>query len=328
MTSIETTSIGNLTVPRIVNGMWQVSGTHGRIDAEAAISQMIQYGAAGLNTWDMADIYGPAESLFGKFQKSQDSKSMIGFTKFVPSPGPMSKSIVEYYIDQSIDRMRVSAIDLLQFHWWVYADESYLDAVDNLQKLQDSGKILNLGLTNFDTEHTELILNRGIKLVSNQVQYSILDCRPEVKMAPFCEKNAIKLLCYGVLLGGFLSERYLGAKEPYRAELDTASLQKYKNMIDVWGGWDLFQELLVALDGIAKKHRVSIANVGTRFILDKPAVGAAIIGARLGLSEHIQDNLRVFSLKLDSDDYSEIKSVTSKANDLFESIGDCGDEYR
>jgi aryl-alcohol dehydrogenase-like predicted oxidoreductase len=147
-------------------------------------------------------------------------------------------------------------------------------------------------------------------------------------MAPFCEKNAIKLLCYGVLLGGFLSEKYLGADEPYRAELDTASLQKYKNMIDAWGGWSMFQELLDVLDGIAKKHDTSIANVGTRYVLDKPAVGATIIGARLGLSEHIQDNLRVFSLKLDTDDNSEIKSVTSKANDLFDTIGDCGDEYR
>ncbi len=329
MPEIETTQIGDLTIPRIINGMWQVSGTHGQIDSGAAISQMIKHHKAGLYTWDMADIYGPAETLFGQFRKSLDSESsVIGFTKFVPNPGPMSKSIVEYYIDQSISKMGVSAIDLLQFHWWVYSDESYLDALDNLAKLQSQGKILHLGLTNFDTEHTEIILNRGIKLASNQVQYSILDSRPEQKMAPFCEKNAIKLLCYGVLLGGFLSEKYLGADEPHRAELDTASLQKYKNMIDTWGGWSLFQELLAVLDGIAKKHSSSIANVGTRYILDKPAVGAAIIGSRLGISEHIEDNLQVFSLKLDEDDNSAIKSVSSKSNDLFSSIGDCGDEYR
>ena len=329
MPEIETTQIGDLTIPRIINGMWQVSGTHGQIDSEAAISQMIKHHKAGLYTWDMADIYGPAETLFGQFRKRLDSESStIGLTKFVPNPGPMSKSIVEYYIDQSLSRMEVSAIDLLQFHWWVYSDESYFHALDNLQKLQSQGKILHLGLTNFDTQHTELILNRGIKLVSNQVQYSILDTRPELKMAPFCEKNRIKLLCYGVLLGGFLSEKYLGADEPHRVELDTASLQKYKNIIDAWGGWSLFQELLDVLNGIAKKHSSSIANVGTRYILDKPAVGATIIGARLGISEHIEDNLQVFELKLDEYDNSEIKSVSSKANDLFSSIGDCGDEYR
>lgn len=326
MGQIETIQIGSQIVPRIINGMWQVSGTHGQIDAQAAVSEMLKYHQAGLVAWDMADIYGPAEVIFGQFKKKIDSA--IGFTKFVPSPSPMSKSIVEYYIDQSISRMGVSALDLLQFHWWDYTDESYLDALDNLQKLVSDGKILNLGLTNFDTRRTEIICNRGINLVSNQVQYSILDCRPEKKMVPFCQKNEIKLLCYGVLLGGFLSEKYLGSDEPTRAELDTASLQKYKNMIDAWGGWNLFQELLDVLDEIAKKHDCSIANVATRFVLDRPAVGAAIIGARLGISEHIKDNLSTFALKLDADDYLQIKSVTDKSNDLFGIFGDCGDEYR
>ena len=169
---------------------------------------------------------------------------------------------------------------------------------------------------------------QGFKLVSNQVQYSILDQRPQIKMAPFCQKHNIRLLTYGTLLGGFFSGKYLGKEEPTRAELNTYSLQKYKNMIDAWGGWILFQVLLLTLDQIAKKHRVDIANVATRFILDSPAVGGVIIGARLGLSEHISENKMTFSFKLDNEDYSQISKVTSQANDLFETLGDCGDEYR
>jgi aryl-alcohol dehydrogenase-like predicted oxidoreductase len=99
-------------------------------------------------------------------------------------------------------------------------------------------------------------------------------------------------------------------------------------MIDAWGGWKLFQVLLLTLDQIAKKHQVEIANVATRFILDSPAVGGVIIGARLGISEHRVQNNKTFSFKLDSADHSQIREVTSQANDLFESIGDCGDEYR
>jgi diketogulonate reductase-like aldo/keto reductase len=53
-----------------------------------------------------------------------------------------------------------------------------------------------------------------------------------------------------------------------------------------------------------------------------------IIGARLGISEHIDDNSKAFDVKLDSDDLSTISSVTTKANNLFEIIGDCGGEYR
>ena len=138
----------------------------------------------------------------------------------------------------------------------------------------------------------------------------------------------MKLLAYGTLLGGLLTEKYLGVTEPTRADLDTYSLQKYMNMIDAWGGWQLFQELLVTLDEIAKKYNVQIANVATRFVLDKPAVAGTIIGSRLGLSDHITQNIKTFSLKLQKDDYDQIKSVTLKANDLFASIGDCGGEYR
>ena len=79
---------------------------------------------------------------------------------------------------------------------------------------------------------------------------------------------------------------------------------------------------------IAKKHNVQIPNVATRFILDRPAVAGTIIGSRLGLSDHIEQNTKTFSLQLQNDDYEKIKSVTSKANDLFTSIGDCGGEYR
>jgi len=224
--------------------------------------------------------------------------------------------------------MNTDSLDLVQFHWWDYNNPSYLDALNHLSKLQDEGKIKHLGLTNFDTQRIKIMIEKGFKLVSNQVQYSILDQRPEKLMAPFCQKHGMHLLTYGTLLGGFLSEKYLGSPDPHRADLTTFSLQKYYNMIDAWGGWKLFQELLHGLSQIAKKHNSSIANISVKFILDKPAVAGVIIGARLGISEHRPDNAKVFDLHLDSQDYTMISSVTGKSNDLFDVIGDCGDEYR
>jgi aryl-alcohol dehydrogenase-like predicted oxidoreductase len=99
-------------------------------------------------------------------------------------------------------------------------------------------------------------------------------------------------------------------------------------MVDAWGGWKLFQKLLDVLDKIAKIHQTKIANVATRLILDKPEVGGVIIGARLGISEHIDQNKETFSLNLDSDDHNMIKEITTQANDLHDVIGDCGSEYR
>jgi len=99
-------------------------------------------------------------------------------------------------------------------------------------------------------------------------------------------------------------------------------------MIDAWGGWALFQQLLAVLKRIADKHQVSIANVGTRYILDRPAVAGVIVGARLGVAQHIADDVRVFGFALDNADHAAIDPVLAKSRDLMRVIGDCGDEYR
>ena len=167
-----------------------------------------------------------------------------------------------------------------------------------------------------------------IPVVSNQVQFSLVDQRPAARMAGFCRDRGIALLAYGTLLGGFLSDTWLGRAEPGQSALGTVSLQKYKNMIDAWGGWTLFQELLAALHRAAQRHSAGIANIGTRMILGRPAVAGVIVGARLGIAEHIADNARVFTLALDAEDAARLEPVLAQSHDLLRVIGDCGDEYR
>jgi aryl-alcohol dehydrogenase-like predicted oxidoreductase len=99
-------------------------------------------------------------------------------------------------------------------------------------------------------------------------------------------------------------------------------------MIDRWGDWNLFQRLLLVLDNIAKKHRVSISNVATNYILSKATVAGVIIGVRLGITNHIEDNSNTFSFSLDDSDRESIDEVSKNANNLYDIIGDCGEEYR
>ncbi|RMG72548.1 MAG: aldo/keto reductase [Chloroflexi bacterium] len=322
----------NTTICRILNGLWQVSGTHGTIDETAAIAEMMSYHTAGLTTWDLADHYGPAEDFIGKFRRMLDEdgrKQMQAFTKWVPRPGiRINSQVVEDAVTTSMTRMGVDQLDMLQFHWWDYRDSGYLSALKTLVMLVMTGKIKHLGLTNFDTRHVKNLMDNGIRVVSNQVQFSIIDRRPEVAMIPYCQENGIKILAYGTLAGGLLTDQYLGRPEPTRDQLNTASLRKYKPMIDKWGGWELFQTLLQTLRHIADKHHVSIANVATRYIMDKPTVAGVIIGVRLGIQQHIADNVCTFDLVLDEDDLAKIHAVTSQANDLYQTIGDCGQEYR
>jgi len=60
----------DLNICRILNGMWQVSGGHGQIDPTNAVKQMFEYVDAGFTTWDLADIYGPAEDIMGEFRRN------------------------------------------------------------------------------------------------------------------------------------------------------------------------------------------------------------------------------------------------------------------
>jgi aryl-alcohol dehydrogenase-like predicted oxidoreductase len=147
-------------------------------------------------------------------------------------------------------------------------------------------------------------------------------------MVPFCQEHNITLLTYGTLCGGLLSEAYLGQPEPRSAILNTASLRKYKQMIDAWGGWALFQELLHVLKQIADQHGVSLANVAVRAILERPSVAGVIVGVRLGVTDHRIDNACVFECALTPEDHARIQAVLAKSRDLYRFIGDCGDEYR
>ena len=203
----------DLNICRILNGMWQVSGGHGRISTRAAIAQMFDYVDAGFSTWDLADHYGSAEDFIGEFRQqwqTERGKAALSrvqaFTKWVPRPGQMTRQIVEESINISRRRMQTETIDLLQFHWSDYRDRSYLEALLRLQDLQQAGKIRHLALTNFDTEHLQIIVENGIKIVSNQVQFSLVDRRPLVQMVEFCQQHQIQLLAYGTLCGGSLSQ--------------------------------------------------------------------------------------------------------------------------
>lgn len=325
----------DLEICRILNGMWQVSGAHGSIAPQKAISSMFSYLDGGFTTWDLADHYGPAEDFIGEFRRQLVAQRGIdalnnlqAFTKWVPRPGKMTKEIVEKNIAISLRRMDVDSLDLLQFHWWDYRDKNYLDALYFLGELQQEGKIKHLALTNFDTEHLKIILSAGIKIVSNQVQFSLIDRRPLAKMAQFCQEHNIYLLAYGTLAGGLLGAKYLGHPEPNAMSLNTASLRKYKNMINAWGNWQLFQELLTVLKAIADSYHVTIPNVAVRYVLEQKAVAGAIIGVRLGVAEHIQENARIFDFQLSPQDYQKIDHVLQKSRDLLQLIGDCGDEYR
>ena len=315
------------TISCVLTGLWQIADMERdghSLDLPATASSMTPYVDAGFTTFDMADHYGSAEEIAGLFLKHHSSNVEL-LTKWVPKPGSTTKEDVRAAVQRSLDRIQTEKLDLLQFHTWNYADPIWLDQLYWLQELKNEGLIRYLGLVNFDTEHLRIVLNSGIDIVSNQVCFSLLDQRAKAGMTGLCLQHGIKLLAFGTIAGGFFTKRWLGKLEPDMDKLSTWSQMKYKRFIDAAGGWKLFQELLHTTNDIAQKHGVSIANIACRYILDEPAIGGIIIGARLGQSEHIQANRRLFQFSLDDISRFKIEEALTKLQSI---PGDCGDEYR
>ena len=321
-----------LSISRIVTGLWQVADQErsGRpIDPEAGADSLAAYAAEGFDTFDMADHYGSAEVIAGTLLKRFDAgapgRRPVTLTKWCPVPGPMSPEVVRAGIERARTRLGVRRIDLMQLHWWSFDHLAYLDAAMELAALRTEGLIGEVGTTNFDTDHLRLLVSHGIPILTNQVSFSLLDRRAAAQMSAFCLDHGVKLLAYGTLAGGLLSERWLGAPEPRDGVLTDWSKSKYKRFVDAIGGWRVFQTILDAADRVARRHAVSIANVGTRWVLDHPAVAAVIVGARLGENQHRRDNLRTFSFNLDEEDHAVLDAALAESVPL---PGDCGDDYR
>lgn len=182
-----------------------------------------------------------------------------------------------------------------------------------------------------------MLLDTGIPIATNQVSCSVLDRRIlRGRMHQVCTARDVGLLCYGTLLGGFLSEKWLDQPEPRGGDSNEInkelnwSLRKYLRFIHAAGGWAPFQVVLKALHTVAQKHKVPIAAVATRWVLDIPSVKAVIVGTRLrgdssSSAGYAAKNLLAFSFQLDADDKALISQAQARLQDI---PGDCGDEYR
>lgn len=319
-----------LEIPRALTGLWQVADLErhsGPLDVEAASDALIAYADAGFDGFDMADHYGSAEIIAARAREklmARDGQTPARFfTKWCPAPDEFTPQAVRAGVQARLDRLETECVDLLQLHWWTFDHPGWIDVMDTLMVLKAEGKIGALGVTNFDTDHLHVLLQEGYEIATNQVSFSVVDQRASGDMAVLCQERGVKLLAYGTLCGGFLSERWRGKAEP--DTISDWSKMKYKRFIDSAGGWAVFQGLLSALGEVAKAHGVSIATVATRWVLDQPHVACAIIGARITERQHRDDNLNLFTFALTDADHETLAPAFAATTPI---AGDCGDEYR
>ena len=300
-------------ISRVIKGGWQLGGGHGRVVGERALDDMAAFVEAGITTFDCADIYTGVEKLIGAFRSA--CPALAGaleiHTKFVPDLSALAsldRDAIQRIIDRSLARLKVDRLHLVQFHWWDWNVPGHVDAALVLDALRGAGKIGHLGVTNYDVVHLGELTDAGVPVAAHQIQYSLLDSRPENGMTALCAERGVPILSYGALGGGFLSQTWLGVPAPARPPANR-SLVKYRLIIDEFGGWARFQDLLATLDGIAGRHGATIGQVAVRWVLDRPGVAGVIVGATS--ARHLADTVGVFALRLTDEDEREIAAVTA-----------------
>ena len=319
--SVETTDLRpGYAISRVIKGGWQLAGDHGPVERTEAVRDMEAFLDAGITTFDCADIYVGVEEMIGDFisdVRTRRGASLANevrvHTKLVPDLGLLENiqsEDVEAIIDRSLKRLKIDQLHLVQFFWWDLSLGNPQVGLESLKRCQEKGKVAHLGVTNWDVAETQPFLDAGFDVVSTQVQYSMLDRRPRNSLTDWALASRLQLLCYGTLAGGFLTERWLGKSDP-GFTFENRSLVKYRLIIDEFGPWDRFQQLLHTLKSIGDKHGVSLSTIATRWVLDQPQVAAAIVGARY--ASHLPKTLEVFDLTLDNEDRAVIQAILDKA---------------
>ena len=138
-------------ISRVIRGGWQLAGGHGAIDRDRALDDLIAAFDAGVFTFDCADIYTGVEELYGAMRATarrrraaQGSANRLRVhTKLVPDLSilrTIARRDVEAIIDRSLRRLKMERLDLVQFHWWDYAEPRWLDALSLARRSAGEGQ--------------------------------------------------------------------------------------------------------------------------------------------------------------------------------------------
>ncbi len=195
---------------------WGYGGNYQAQDVADAYQASLD---AGATLFDTAEIYGPhtSERILGALIRRQPGSAIVA-TKFMPLPWRLSAKSLRGALDGSLKRLGLPRVDLYQIHW----PSPILSIPSLMNALADAvaeGKARYVGVSNYNAEQMkqahEALARRGIPLVSNQVQYSLLHREPEsngVLMA--CNDLGVTLIAYSPLAMGLLTGKYTPGSPP------------------------------------------------------------------------------------------------------------------
>lgn len=258
---------------------------------------------AGINYFDTADLYdfGVNEEIVGKALKKVRDQVLLAtkvgnrWTEQKDSwSWDPSKGYIKEAVKQSLKKLSTDYIDLYQLHGGTL-DDPIDETIEAFEELREEGFIRYYGISSIRPNVIREYVNRA-NIVSNMMQYSILDRRPEEEALPLLHKNKLSVVTRGSLAKGLLTEKAL-AKLSGSGYLDYTAEE--------------LKELIVALKDKVAKGR-PLTEIALRYNLAHPAVASVIVGA--SSVEQLKANVKAVNSKpLTEEEVSLIQSL-SKAN--------------
>ena len=305
-------------ISQLIAGGWQLQNR-----GNDAIEHLLQLSRLGITTYETSDNYSYGQSVLGRFlSKARQSlpseiySDIQIHTRYTaPTTGSApSKGTVVDSIDRSLKELKVPRLDLLQLQWWNLNVPGFEETLSLIGDLRKAGKIHHIGTTNFGVQILDRVIATNVPVITNQVQYSILDRRADNQLSAYAERYGINLLTYGALAGGFLGRKWISVHDPATDPVSGNQFShEYRSIIDLAGGWNTFQNLLRVLNTIASGHGCSPSAVALRWVLQKGPGRGVLIGA--SSPKQLMDLLPAFKIDLSPTDMTTIHKTVQHSNE-------------
>ncbi len=276
-----------LKLPRISLGLWQNFGSDAPF--ENAREMVLKSFDHGITHFDLANNYGPppgsAEENFGRILATDlpaHRDELIISTKagYLMWPGPYgewgSRKNLLASLDQSLDRMHLDYVDIFYSHRFD-PDTPLEETMGALHSAVRSGKAMYVGISSYGPKKTReaaaILRDLRVPFVIHQPSYSMLNRWVEHELLDVLEQEGIGCIAFSPLAQGLLTTKYLhGIPDHARALQDETfrkSMLSERNIANVR-----------ALNGIALERGQSLAQMALAWVLRKPAITSALVGAR------------------------------------------------
>ncbi|MCB9882007.1 MAG: aldo/keto reductase [Planctomycetes bacterium] len=294
---------------RIGLGTWPMDGRDwGEPDDELAIATIHTALDLGVNVFDTAPAYGPAhcEEVLGRALVGRREEAFVA-TKCgirwneVRYYQDLSPDSIRFECEESLRRLRTDHIDLLQIHW-PHDATPLEDSLDAMERLQQEGKVLHLGVSNFEVPLLERALARA-PIASLQPPYHLFMRGVERELLPYCRERGLATFVYGPLCKGLLSGKW--QRRPIPDDIRRK---------DPFFGEGVLEQLLPLVDELvelARTAEMTPAQLALAHALSRPGISCALVGARR--PEQIRETARAAELTM-SDELSQcVENIVGRA---------------